>query len=64
MINIEGHWETVNTLQDVVKVVREYYNRDLADILEDLIPEDMSAGDLAELDELREIIDEIRDLVI
>ena len=65
MMRIEGHWETVDTLQDVVRVVREYYNRELADVLEELIPDDsISAGDLAELEELRGIIDEIRDLVI
>ena len=65
MIYIEGHWETVNTLQDVARVIREYYNRDLADALEELIPEcNCNIEDLAELDELRGIIDEIRDLVI
>lgn len=63
MMQIEGHWETVNTLQDVVRVVREYYNRELADVIEELIPEDKTE-DLAELDELRGIIDDIRDLVI
>ena len=65
MMRIEGHWETVDTLQDVVRVIREYYNRELADVLEELIPDDnISAADLAELEELRGIIDEIRDLVI
>lgn len=63
MMNIEGHWETVTSLEDVVRVVREYYNRELADVIEELIPED-NTEDLAELDELRGIIDEIRDLVI
>lgn len=63
MMYIEGHWETVNNLEDVARVVREYYNRELADVIEELIPED-NTEDLAELDELRGIIDEIRDLVI
>lgn len=63
MMHIEGHWETVDTLQDVVRVVREYYNRELADVLEELIPEEVPAEDIEELEELRGIIDEIRDLV-
>lgn len=65
MMRIEGHWETINTLQDVVRVVREYYNSELADALEELIPEDgIQTEALEELEELRGIIDEIRDLVI
>jgi hypothetical protein len=63
MMRIEGHWETVDTLEDVTRVIREYYNSELADILEELIPEDKTR-ELAELDELRWVIDEIRDLVI
>lgn len=62
MIQIEGHWETVNNLQDVSKIIREYYNVELANILEELIPEN-NTEDLAELNELRGIIDEIRYLV-
>lgn len=65
MMNIEGHWENVDTLEDVARIVREYYNRELADKLEELIPEDVaSAEDLAELDELRGIVEEIRELVM
>lgn len=65
MIRIEGHWETINTLEDVARVVREYYNSELADALEELIPEDgIQTRDLEELEELRGIIDEIRELVI
>lgn len=65
MMHIEGHWETVNTLEDVARVIREYYNDELADKLEELIPDnEVSAEDLAELDELRGIIEEIRELVI
>ena len=64
MMNIEGHWETVTSLEDVARVVREYYNRELADVLEELIPEEVPAADIEELEELRGIIDEIRDLVI
>lgn len=39
MIYIEGHWETVTSLEDVARVVREYYNRELADELDKLIDE-------------------------
>lgn len=47
MMNIEGHWETVTSLQDVARIIREYYNRELADEMDKLI-------------EIQE--DEIRDL--
>lgn len=63
MMYIEKRWETIDSLEDVARVVREYYNRELADRIEELIPE-VNTEDLAELDELRGIIDEIRDLVI
>jgi hypothetical protein len=36
---IEGHWETVTSLEDVARVIREYYNRELADELDKLIDE-------------------------
>ena len=37
MMYIEGHWETVDTFEDVSRVIREYYNRELADELDGLI---------------------------
>ena len=39
MMYIEGHWETVTSLEDVARVIREYYNRELADELDKLIEE-------------------------
>lgn len=36
---IEGHWETVNDLRDISRIIREYYNRELADELDKLIEE-------------------------
>ena len=39
MLYIEGHWETVESLEDVANVIREYYNRELADALDMLIDE-------------------------
>lgn len=37
MIRIEGHWEEVSTLEDVARIVREYYNEELADEMLGLI---------------------------
>lgn len=39
MMYIEGHWETVESLEDVSNIIREYYNRELADALDVLIDE-------------------------
>ena len=39
MMYIEGHWETVESLEDVASIIREYYNRELADALDVLIDE-------------------------
>lgn len=36
MININGHWEDVNTLQDVIRIIREYYNEELANKADEL----------------------------
>ena len=40
MMYIEKHWETVDNLRDVSRVIREYYNRELADELDNLIEEE------------------------
>ena len=39
MLYIEKHWETVESLEDVARIIREYYNRELADALDVLIDE-------------------------
>lgn len=39
MLYIEKHWETVESLEDVSRIIREYYNRELADELDSLIGE-------------------------
>ena len=39
MLYIEGHWETVESLEDVASIIREYYNRELADKLDKFIEE-------------------------
>lgn len=59
MIRIEGHWETLDTLEDVSRVIREYYNRELADELDKLIEEqegyiDELKNDIVNLDNLLE----------
>ena len=39
MILVNDNWEQIRDLQDVSKIIREYYNKDLADELDELIPE-------------------------
>ena len=36
-MRIEGHWETVSTLEDVAKIIKEYYNDELANRMYELI---------------------------
>ena len=38
MILIGEYWEEVQDLQNVSNIIREYYNRDLADEIDRLIP--------------------------
>ena len=38
MILVNNNWEQVHDLQDISKIIREHYNRDLADELDELIP--------------------------
>lgn len=40
MMYIEKHWETVDSLRDISRIIREYYNRELADELDNLIEEE------------------------
>lgn len=37
MMRIEGHWETIDTLEDVAKIIKEYYNDELANRMYELI---------------------------
>lgn len=39
MILVNDNWVQIHDLQDVSKIIRENYNRDLADELDKLIPE-------------------------
>lgn len=59
MINIEKHWETIDSLRDVSRVIREYYNRELADELDKFIEEqeeyiDELKNDIINLDNILE----------
>ena len=64
MMYIEGHWEFVNSLSDISRIIREHYNYELADKMDELIPDNIcSVEDLEELEGLRDIISEIRGLV-
>lgn len=39
MIQINGNWEIVRNIQDIIRIIRMYYSDDLASELEDLMPE-------------------------
>ena len=63
---IEGHWETVETLQDISRVIECYYNHELANKLDELIEEieeKNSEYDFERMLELEEIIGGIQNLV-
>lgn len=64
MMYIEGHWEAIDTLSDISRVIREYYNEELANKLDELIEEvEISEDERERLYELEGIIEQIRDLV-
>ena len=39
MVLINDNWEEVRDLEDVSKIIREYFNEDLADEMNKMIPE-------------------------
>ena len=62
MIVVNDNWEQIHDLQDVSKIIKEYYNRDLADELDKLIPEHTDEeyeGLKEELWEKENIIDDL-----
>lgn len=64
MMYIEGHWETVNTLSDISRIIREYYNDELADKMDELLASTkISDYELERLEELEMVMQQIRDLV-
>lgn len=62
MIYIEGNWENAESLQDIAKIIKEYYNTELADKLYEII--DCQGNYKEQVDRLENVIDEIRDLVM
>ena len=38
MVLINDNWEEVRDLEDVSKIIREYFNKDLADEMDKMIP--------------------------
>ena len=39
MVLINDNWEEVRDLEDISKMIREYFNEDLADEMDKMIPE-------------------------
>ena len=74
MILVNDHWEQVNTLQDAVKIIRENYNEELADEINELIPiytdeeyEDLECAydhKCDKVDALENEIDDLRDEIM
>lgn len=62
MILINDNWEQIDNLHDVSKIIREYYNRELADKMDRLIPEHTDIQYKSLIWELREKEDEIFEL--
>lgn len=59
MMYIEKHWETVDTLRDIARIIREYYNQELADEMDELLEEqevyiDDLKNEIVDLDNLLE----------
>lgn len=64
MLLIEDHWELIDSLNDISRVVREYYNSELADELDKFIEyNEVNEDRIQKLEELEETIEAIRDLV-
>ena len=60
MVIIEGHWERIETLEDISRIIREYYNHELAYELDKLIPEAYDENMWKErAEELEEALNEI-----
>ena len=59
MMYIEGHWETVDTLRDISRVIREYYNRELADEMDEQVEQLIDAFN-DRIEQLQEEIDSLR----
>ena len=64
MMKIEGHWENVDSLQDISRIIREYYNYDLANVMDELIAGNtMYDYERERLEEREMTLQQIKDLV-
>lgn len=65
MIKVNDHWERAETLEDISKIVREYYNQELADKMDELIDRMNKSDDYISerMMELEIAIEEIKGLV-
>lgn len=61
MLLIKDHWESVDSLNDISRVIREYYNPELADKLDKLIGSNEAEN--SRVAELEETIEAVRELV-
>lgn len=52
---VEGHWEVIDNLHDVARVINEYYNPELADVLRNLT--ELQESEIVRLEELVEELD-------
>ena len=65
MIYVEGNWENADSLYDIARIIREYYNTEIADKLYEIIDKiDCQENYEERTYELENIIDEIRNLVM
>ncbi len=66
MLLINGNWENTETLHDISAVIRTYFSRELADVMDGLIPEhtddEFESLDL-DYNEAYEKIDDLEDEV-
>lgn len=65
MIKVNDYWENADTLEDISGIIREHYNPELADIMDGLLCRinDSSENNINRLNELEEIIENVKDLV-
>lgn len=62
MVFINGHWENVDNLNDVSRIIRDSFNTDLADAMDKLLTKmEQKSGSLEE--ELGDEIDDLHDII-
>lgn len=65
MIKVNDHWEKAENLEDISRIIREYYNPELADIMDGLLDRlnTLSESENDRVIELEIVIEEIQNLV-